>query len=209
MAIALADNDFLECKLWCTAGNQLGLMVFHGEYKEAIPTINLEDVAFALDAAFAGPLIAVLSDQATYQGASVRRITPSPTVEVYDATSRGPGLVAGDVMSRQTAGIITLQTDSPGARNRGRKYVPFPSEADNTLTGHPDAATYLPPLFTLASLWTVPLMLALISGSGQVNWVIYHRDLGTFTRITRVRVNEKWATQRRRSDYGRPNVIPF
>jgi hypothetical protein len=136
-------------------------------------------------------------------------ILPTLLTPVGNTTGNGFGDNAGDALPRQTSGIISLVTALGGRKNRGRVYVPFPSETDNAIAGHPTAG-YVTALGDLAAILTGPYIGVGAGGNtNDLQPVILHRVDGSVTPITGHFERSFWATQRRRGDFGRPNTGPF
>ena len=151
---------------------------------------------------------------AQYRGLGVRKIWPHPlTVEAVSTFAGGAGNVAGDPLPFQVAGIATKKTNLPGKSFRGRVYLPFPSEASNDVDGNPTMG-----YGTLAQTFLAAVQLSYIisatppappGDNASFTPCVWSRKLlqGTFTIAHAFK--DKWATQRRRGDFGKPNTPPF
>lgn len=150
---------------------------------------------------------AIMSAAASYLGMVIRRVSPALTIPYYDSTGTGVGLVAGDPLPRQIAGLIRWRSSIPGKRRSGRTFIPFPAEADNT-TGVAPSAGYLGRAAVLAS--AVKSNITWAAGVGRAVRVIFHRALPSVSpTIVSSAIANAWATQRRRGTLGRPNSPPF
>jgi len=207
----VTNNMTLEVKLVCTHGGQIGVNVRH--YRAALMTgtgTTLGAVATAMNSAFAGPYRDLLSSDASWLGVAVRVITPAPgSALAFNKEDTAVGLRTAEVLPGMVSGIITLQTTIAGRGYRGRVYIPFPDESANEDAGVPTAG-YVTDLETLGAA----LIATRVVGTVGVNDVtlrpvIFHRGDSSFTEVTSARANTRWATQRRRSDYGAQNVVPF
>lgn len=207
----VALNDVIEVKMVAVKGGQLSLNVRH--YKCTVLNgtgATLGQVAASADTAFEQLYKNLMCSAARWLGVSARIITTPPGSGLaFNKDNTGFGIRAGDQLPTQVAGIITLQTALGGRRNRGRLYVPFPDETANTEDNIPSAG-YLTDLEILGD----QLVTALTAGPGGGNNVIltavlYHRGNGSTTPLIAHRDNTRWATQRRRGDYGAMNVVPF
>jgi hypothetical protein len=209
MADLLAINDVLEVRFVCKAPTQYAFNVRHFRVTAiggGQPT--LDTAVLAMSAKF-GPLYkACMSSTATFYGCDVRRLLPSLSLAVQTKTGSGAGTVAGDLMSTQTAGVISLRTNLPGKKFRGRMYIPFPGETDNDVNARPVAAL----LSNYAAL-LLPHTQNTTYNNGADNFsavgVIYHRSVKTETTIVSGFVRLDWGTQRRRSSINRPDRAPF
>lgn len=111
-------------------------------------------------------------------------------------------------MPRQASGIITTLTTLAGRANRGRKYVPFPSEDANTVDAIPGAA-YITALDGYAGS-LIPSASFTIGAVNEVwNPIILRVGApATSPNIQEWKSRLRWATQRRRGSYGTPNLPP-
>jgi len=200
---------------------QVGYTGIH--YKVTVvnpPGTSLGTIVSTLDSLYAPIVKNMLCAAATYQGAMLRRVWPlPPSPPAAEDTSRGPGLVAGELMPRQVAGVVSKFTAIAGRAFRGRAYTFFPSEDSNTANGTPSGA-YLTSLDALASLMTQTHVIAL-GGSVTIQPVLFHRGStldppdpavpleGSTTPIAGCRRRTGWGTQRKRGYFGRPNTPPF
>jgi hypothetical protein len=210
MAVPLAVGDILQTRFVSYLSPQLGQVVRHYRVSgiTLVPPTD-QDAADQLDATFRPLIRAVLCIAASYRGTGVQRLRPLPkTVEVHSSAAAAAGLDAADPLPMQTAGLISLRTAIAGKANRGRSYLPFPSINANNLSGHP-AILYLAALDTLAVALTQQQTITVLGGAATLDPVIFHRGTGTGTVIVSRKTNSSWATQRRRGDLGRTNVVPF
>ncbi len=204
----VAVGELYRVTFFCRADDQLGVNVRYFKVTSIVGGVPTESVIAAdIDAIFAPMYKALLSANAEYRGVQIQMIAPGPSrVPVFINTSVGAGLVAGAVMARQASGIATFTTALAGRANRGRIYVPFPSVASDTVTGHPNAA-YLTALDALSLEMTLSRFYGPVGSVISADWVIKHTGGFTTQPITGRRSNPKWATQRRRGDYGKPNPL--
>jgi len=141
-----------------------------------------------------------------YVAAKKIGVTP-PDPEFRSTEAAEAGTAGGDPLPTQVSGIITIQTAFAGRKYRGRMYVPFPSEGMNDVTGKPSAA-YLVLLANLANVMLAdPVTLTDGGNSIDLEPILWHRATNTFDVVTSARMNQKWATQKRRGIYGRPNPV--
>lgn len=206
----LAVSDIIRVRLACYTPTQAAFNVIHYRVTAVggvVPTIAGAAERLAIIGASVYP--AIMSAGARYRGASAQKIFPLPVSRSYAYTAADtPGLVAGDILPGQVAGIISTLTDFGGPKYRGRIYLPFPSEASNEATGNPDAA-YGVNSFALAVALFQQIIVGTNPNTATLQPVLWHRGLNTYTNIVDAFNRDKWATQRRRGDYGRTNPIPF
>jgi len=210
MAANLITGHIWQCKVYCRATDQLAINVLHYQVTGQTGTLKLDsDLAARLDAIL-GPLyVALLCVEAEYRGVGVQRINPiPPTTEVYANIQADTGAVAGDLLPRQTAGLISKRTGLAGRKYRGRVYVPFAAEAGNEANGTPGNA-YLTSLLALSDALEVPVVIGTAPNETTMTPIIWHRLSSDFDVITQCDINDKWATQRRRGSYGRTNTSPI
>jgi len=203
-------NEVWQVRIYTQEQAQLGINVLHYRV-DSITGVAATDAQLAarMDLLF-GPLMTpLMCSAASYRGIGVQRVNPGPpTVEVYANAEEGDGEVAGDPLPKQTCGIITKRTPLAGRRFRGRMYVPFPSEASNDTDANP-VAGYLAALAALAGQVADIVLVGTLPSTSSMTPVIYHRSTQTTTDLVSCSVNDRWATQRRRGDYGRTNVSPI
>lgn len=203
-------NDVLEVRYVSTAGLQVSLNVRHYVITSVgAPEPTHQDIADRLGVVMATQYKTQLSSSATFRGIGVRRLLPPPrTAETVDGTTSGPGTRGADLLPKQIAAVISLRTAEATRRGRGRMYIPFPSETDNTSAGLPVAA-YGTDLVNLAALQNDLITVTAGGGTLVMTPVIFRRSDGTTRVITQVNARSIWGTQRRRGDFGRTNEPPF
>lgn len=165
-------------------------------------------IADFLSSQFNGEYKALLSAVSQYRGCGVRRIKPLPAeTETFSSTGQGSGVGDGNPLPTQTCGVITLRTSLGGPRYRGRVYVPFASEGQNSVDGLPEAA-----YITLLNNLGAKLIAGMTPGSGgntvDMLPIIYSRKFGTSQDVITFVSRSKWGTQRSRGSYGATNSSP-
>lgn len=194
----------------CSLPNQIAEQVTHW-YVSAIAGTGAtdQDIANAADAFF-GPITkALLTALATYRGCGVQRINLPPLpVEAVATNQAGVGSLAGDLLPLQVSGLLSLRTPLAGKSNRGRVYLPWPTEGQNGPTGLPNAG-YL----TLLGSYATTILAPFVAGGGgntnNLQLVVWSRKLLAKQLVSSIVPNQAWATQRRRGTLGRPNQVPF
>jgi len=200
-------NDIIRVAIRTTQSEQAGMMVLHYRCIAKGGTgRELSDIANTFDNHLFEEVKAVLPTAATYDGITVSRIRgagehPAP---VFASGNNGNGDQAGHVLPRQTSGLIQWRTLLSGRKNRGRTYVPFPTEAHND-TGFGPNAAYTTLLQALATDLYGPVVSDAGGNSNTFALTIWHRSSQTDTLVSAVATSNKWATQRRRSSFGRAN----
>lgn len=201
-------GDIIQTAAVSSLGNQAGVNVRHWRVLNKI-AMGVDELVIAnfFDSVLAPLYKGVLVDAARYEGVVAKRILPLPAgVPAISSTSAGPGQNTGDPLPRQVCGIITLRSIFAGRANRGRVYVQFPSEEVSDSTPKP-SAFYLTQLAPLGAAYAQNHVIASGLNSNELVPVILHVATSTTTDIVVSVPRQKWATQRRRGDYGSPDVI--
>lgn len=203
-------GDKIEVRFFCQQEEQGSVNVRHYDIVgKAGNGVTQEAIADAMGAKFADALKDLMTPLADYRGCGVRRISPLPlTIEALSAADSGVGTVAGDPLPGQVSGIITLTTLFAGKRFRGRFYAPFPGEADNTTNGRPSTA-YVTRLAILMNLLDDNVIVTSGADSNTCMPVVRSRKFGLWTQVIECFARTRWATQRRRGNYGSPNISPL
>lgn len=203
-------GDILQQQITASTTDQAGIVSWFWRVTEVFNEgAVLGDIAEAMDTVWAQPTKALMSAGAEYRGMRLTKVFPKPpSAFCYNNTSRGPGAVAGDILPKQVAGVITWYTNKGGQAYRGRSYWPFPSETDSDPTGAP-TQSYVTRLIDPALSRVQSRTFIGAAGSVVLTPIIFHRELGTSDPLLSGQVRGRWGTQRRRGDYGQHNVIPF
>jgi len=205
----LAIGDIWEAKVYCQAGDQTALNVYHYRVGESTG-LPVGDNVFAakFESEVAAAYLELLSENAAFIAVGVRRIHPQPpTTDAFSKILGDTGSVLGDVLPRQVSGMITKQTGFGGRSFRGRAYIPFPGSSDSDINGKPSAA-YVGRLNALTTKLELPFTVGTAPNTCIVYPVLYHRLDGSWTYISNMIGRPRWGTQRRRGDYGAVNLPP-
>lgn len=207
----MADpGDLYEVRIVCNRGDQTSINVRHYLCTTKTGT-GVTDLYLAtqLDLTFHSAYKALMDATSSYRGTGVRRISPLPLgVENVSVANAGIGTATGTRLPSQDAGMITLRTEFGGRTRRGRIYVPFPSVSDNDAAGNPTTG-YMTRLGTLAGVLIFVQGLTQGANANTFQPVIHSRKEGVNTYIRTATAIQKWATQRSRGQFGRPNPYPF
>lgn len=208
--MAFAVNDILKAQIFCVQNNQTSCNVLHFRVVSngAVPLTEQQTVD-DFSSVVATNLKPCLTSQADYYGVTLQRVAPTPVgAQWTSANGSGPGTSGGDAMPWQVAGLVGKKTALAGRRYRGRCYIPFPSEQDNQAGGTP-AALYLTAIGTFGNNvmmgWAAVVGLNALTTEGGV----YSKVLNSFAAMLSAPFRTKWATQRSRGQFGRPNAPPF
>jgi hypothetical protein len=209
----IVTDDVVEARAFVSDPQQLSINVLH--YLCTAHTavgITLAEFALKFSIQIENEYKNIIPIPVTFYGVGARSMRSSPrSIEVFDGTDRGPGLLGTTVMAKQVCGLIRKRTDLAGPGGRGHVYVPFPATGVTGGDGRPQAI-YLTPLNALAVALQQTLIMTGAGGSATMVPCLYRRTptpLGTATIVTEMDGIPLWATQRRRGDFGRTNALPF
>lgn len=221
MAASLAIGDLIRGRVWTYAPSEIQAAVNTVYYVVAAvgstPATD-QDAADTLDAIVAPDYKALLSGLAEYRGVQMQLLkTAYPyharLIAAETNVNAGTGTNASTYLPTQTSGLITYQSLNPGSKGRARTYVAFPSQDLDSGGGTPTGG-YQTLLLALAS--DLGSGLALSTGGRTatlVRVVLHGPDKFTVvdppSPIISWSVGARWATQRKRGNYGRPNRPPL
>lgn len=203
-------GDILRLRIVTYTSSQIGVNTAHFKVTAVAGAAQTDAaIAAAFDTALAPRYTAVLSVGARYRGVSIQKIFPlPPKVPQAVVTNDGPGLVAGDMMAGQIAGLIWAKTANAGPTEKGRMYLPFVGEASNAATGVPTAG-YVTDITDIADEVYTPVTVGAGGDTITLDPVVWHRGTLTATGIDSYGARTIWGTQRRRGSYGQMNLPPF
>lgn len=202
-------NDIVQVRTCCVRAAQISLNVLHYQCTAKAGTgCTPAQMALTFDAGCAAAYKAWLDNNSTYRGVGVKTLFPTPSIEVASVANTGVGTGGAIAVPGQVSGIINLTTAVPGRKGRGRIYPGFFSTTLLTAAGELGAAGQL----LLAAINTA-IPFTFTSGAGgntnQYQLIIYNRLAHVGTNVITSLAESKLATQRRRGDFGRTNVVPF
>lgn len=205
-------GDIIVAKIYTYCIDQVGVNVYHYKCTAASAgnTYKGNDLAGTIGPLIAGPYKDLMAVPAEYVGTGTANFLPVPGVEFIDRTGAGAGISGNSVMAKQTAGIITKRTAAAGRAFRGRMYVAFPSETDNDTDGVP-VASYADRLDGLAAvIFATRTLVGHVGETATLAPVVLSRAGGVpvATLMVDWLSRRKWANQRRRGSYGKPNARP-
>lgn len=189
--------------------DQVGLNVRHYRTNSETGTGATQvEIATALSPLFAPLYKALMTNTASFLGVTAQKIRPVPVqMRGSFGGDGGAGTAGVDPIPRQVAGLISHKTEFAGPGFRGRSYVPFPDENDNTLQGLPTAG-YITRLAALATEMSDQQVIVGAAGTTTIDPVVFRRVQNTFSFIVDPSVaSGRWATQRRRGSFGRLNPV--
>jgi hypothetical protein len=198
----MAVGDIYRCEVHYQLGSTETMNVLHMKEKVACTDdIPARSVAKALRDAWAALYnTALFSDVATMFMLRVRRI--KPTTGIPSTFILGAGaepIVTGNDPSApvpsQAALLISLYSDTLNAHGRGRIYVPGVARASQN-DGRLTAAAIA--LANAAAGVLEATMVAVAGDTGEWNFAVYSRSLGTADDVESAQAHTNLATQRSR-----------
>jgi hypothetical protein len=201
-------GDIVETVAICRFGDQVGLNVRHWATVTKTGTGGtLLQVADTLYGILATIYAGSISNQATFIGFTAQKIWPLPkSIAMGSSGAALPGGLSGDPLPTQIAGLVSFRTAIAGRKERGRIYIPFAAESQNTVDKEPSLG-YQTNLGGIGNFYSAALPIGDVSNGNGLAGVIWHRTSHTYSFITAYRVRPMWATQRRRGAFGRPNPL--
>lgn len=208
----MAVGDVYKVRMVNYTNQQIGLTTFYAV--ETVATALMPDaslrIASLMDVALSATMKAWMSPSASYRGVDCRLVSPTLGLPNIAIGNDGPGAAAGSNLPQQVSGLIASYSNPPSRRMRGRFYIPFPSDTWSDLNGYLNAAG-------VAALQNVQSVIAATIVAGGVDpgqWQVQHRYKSgpatfAYTSIIYYTSRDRFATQRRRGQYGRRNIPPF
>lgn len=212
MAVTLTSSQILRVTIVTQLGDQVALNRLH--YLVGVVTGTPTDQRFVndFDNAINGSVKSLLVNFATYRGCIARIIYPTiPSfASVFSTTGAGAGTGTGAPAPRQARGIIRWVTGFSKRGENPRIYLPFPAASFCDNGGQPNAGY----LSFLSAFSTAVLSFTTVGSGGNVAAVspctiLTSPAIAFNHQIIDSVPHDKWATQRRSGDYGKPNVPPI
>lgn len=203
-------NDVFQVRIVSFLGVQFAYNVLHYEVvTKGGDGAPLSEIAAAMSSVLLPSYFPLLVSTATVKGVDVQKIWPLPISVLHPYPDDGGlGTAEGDALPKQTCGVVTKRTLKAGPHYRGRVYIPFPAETDNTSAGVPTAG-YLTKLDDWAQVADDTVLAEDGADTNALLPVIYNRLTHETTVIDRCVRRTKWGTQRRRGDFGAANLDPW
>lgn len=210
MPTILTPSDVLQCRVVGkdAAGGEW-INIYHYEIQTVTGNPTDQDFAQELDANIKVAQKAVMSDNCTYDGVQVTIVNRDvqPVTVFYNA-SAGVGTVASNTANSQAAGLLSWLTAFGGRKYRGRNYIAGVYIGAISTLGFP-TTSYQTLLSALGSAifgynsWT-------LSGrSGTCALCLFRKNTLAVTIILALELFAKFATQRRRGNYGKNRTPPI
>lgn len=210
MATVMPANALVKLQVICQSDEQIAINVSHWRVQTAgPPDATDQDFADFMDPLASQYYCPILANNAKYIGvvANILTLTPKPARRTANANAAN-GTGGANENPRQACGIFTLTTAFAGPQYRGRLYLPFSPAADDGTTGGPSSA-YLTDANLLAFNFYFTQSVLVAGRSADMVQQIRHRPTNNGTDLEDIITQHKWATQKRRGSYGKPNVSPI
>ncbi len=165
-------------------------------------------LAAAVYAGLIGSYDNIMSFNSSIYGWKVAYINRTPPPSPLTGGTSSPGAVATFFLPTQNRPLLRWLTGFTGRGYRGRVFM-FSPAASKVTTGGIPSTDVTTAMATFGTAATAPI----VTGGSTWHLVIAHRSLPpvvtwTTTDVTGYTAIQKYATQRRSGQYGRPNVIP-
>ncbi len=221
MSQSFVVGDYVRIRTYCFFALQAQLSINDLTYVVgavgSTPATD-QDAADQFDATVAPLYKPLMPLTGEYRGVTVgilRAIVPYPAkyIPASANANAGAGTAAGAPLPGQVSGLISYFSPRPGPAGRGRSYVGFPAIVHDTGAGNPTAA-YMTLLDNLAAVTAVGIAVVTLGGATAtlVRAIIHQTNKFDITPppdpVTGFVSRGKWATQRRRGDFGRLNSPP-
>jgi len=206
MGIIIGVDEIIETKVACWVNNQVGINVRHWRCNTNPGSITPEELCELAESELVPLYTAYLATTSIVDFVSAQIVGPVASDFVTRLIGTAGGASA-TTMPRQACGIVTLLTGLYGRANRGRFFVPFPTEEMNETTGSPNGAG-IAAMEALGTFYTSQWNLTVDIRTGSLLPVLVHRGETPDppTDLTGFIVRDKWGTQKRRGDYGQLNA---
>lgn len=206
-----AIGDIYALHVVCTQQQQTAYNIQHWQVNEVPGGAGRTDAQITLffETLYAPLYKAVLTSLASFWGVRMQKIWPLPAlIPVISVISAGPGTAGLASLPKQTCGFFNRKGLLAGRTRISRQYIPFPDEDDNLNATNTPSVGYMTRLGAIAGAALTVQTVAAGADSVKLAPVIYHRATHSTDQLYTATAKVKWATQRRRGDFGRPNVPP-
>jgi hypothetical protein len=201
---------------------QLAVNTWYMQITDAtgVGTMTEQSMTDSLSILWAARYKPCISNGSSYYGLSAQFISgPKPLpVALTSIAGQGIGTGGAGTLPNQVTGLISFKTALAGKHYRGRIYTPFlpkpAADVDGLMT------TAFAAIITANMANFFPALESIVSGANSVTGAYFVRaaiqvalpplpKTITYNRITRATVPVKFATIRRRGQFGRINPPPF
>lgn len=167
--------------------------VFHYEQTDTVVGNPAEALAAEFSSQALPSYLSLIPSSNVVDTVEVRQVTGTP-LNAFDNPINDPGGLSGEQLPPQVAPLISWRTALVGRRNRGRTYIPAPTEPQQvagTLI-----ATYVTAMETFID--DVQSLVNALTSTENFHLGIFHSDDSTITPTTEGIPRTELATQRRR-----------
>jgi hypothetical protein len=208
MSLHLLLGQYVQLRVYSRANDQVAENILNYQVVAVGGAgLTLQDMANRLGTVMPTAFKQLLSNQATYLGLSMQQLSGVVERMAVSKTGAGVGTGGATLLPTQVCGLISLYDGLAGRKHRGRIYLPFPSGSANDVGAIPTAGYVTDAVSWLATVLTPNHTIG--PDSCTLELVIYHRPTANGDAVAVDTVDIKWATQRRRSVFGRPNLDPI
>lgn len=206
---SLDVGDIMQVRVWTQLNDQAAVNTFYYRITALTGLVDEGDFVVGFDSTVNAAYKVIIANSAEYIGVQ-GRIVNRTGLAIMQSTvaNRGIGTGGPVAVARQTCGISSWTTAFAGPGHRGRTYWPFPAASEDIDPGTPNTA-YVTALDDLCG--DIKGLTHQDVGANSVDCALVLRiaaDPG-YNYILNFQSHKKWATQRRRGSYGRPNVAPI
>lgn len=167
------------------------------------------EVAQNLDALIAPLYKALMAPTSAYDGieCSIVNRSPKPVSDKTTANA-GVGLSGSKNLPSQVAGILSWGTAFSGKAFRGRTYIPNLADGWKLSTGIP-SVVFQTAMTALGNAIITMFNVVVGGASVPTHFILFHRSVLGFNLMLTLNVPLKFATQRRRGNYGKNRIPPI
>jgi len=206
MPTVIAEDDIVRTKVLCWVNYQVGINVRYWRCGTNPGDLTIEDFSTHLVDNLVPLYTAYLSTACIVDALKVQIVGPGGMSDELTTLLGTAGGASATTMPRQACGIVTLTTGVGGRKNRGRFYVPFPTEEMNEAGGSPNGAG-LTAMGLIGEFYTTVQNVTVDIFTMIMGPVLVHSGPAPDapTPLTGYITRDKWGTQKRRGDYGKLN----
>jgi len=220
LAVVVPNHTILHARFYCTMQSQVSVNNIFYDVDGgggAVAATDQDTICGILDNLANDNYPALLSELAKYHRMSVQDLIYNGVdawryehLENFHTIRNTDGLVTGEALPKQVAGLIQKRTGFSGLGGRGRIYLPFPGEDSNFGNATPSAA-YTVDLQDFADALLHPTAITIPGTTYTLYPIVFCAARGGYTfqrRLSGATASFRWATCRKRGDFGRVNSLP-
>jgi hypothetical protein len=209
MATNMIPGDRFRWRHACYGRDQVGLNNWDFTVSVITNTPTYEGVLNSIDLAASVLYRPCIPAAFTRYGSQLIILTSPMVAPISTSANALAGLATGDTLTMQAAGLVSKRTGLRGRAGRGRCYIPFPSTDFLDTDGTPTAA-YVALLTGIAFFFCTNIVMTDGAGNSAICVPQVSHGAGlTGSNITSYQTPKRWATQRRRGNFGRTNPPPW